>query len=225
MKKSVTKEIQARARNGGTNRRYALVNRIEGEALRRLANVGWTDEARAASLAARRANSTARYAEEESRRSVPSVRQPVGGIRANGRYRTENGKTVFMPDGASSMPPAGNGDLVKTGDGIMLMVDGKPVRLGSTKVLSIGPDGNLLLSIGSRSLDLGKPDKLGKFMVSRNGAGTLLRTDNCVYVRFGDVVVSLEDGSVRGLPVRTRTDSRGAILRKLPEFDWQQFEV
>ena len=215
-KELVTRNVSGLSRNTDGDRRVRLENRVQDEAHRRLANVGWTDEARAASLAARRANSMARNNEMARGKPASRMAEPVSGIRANGRYRTENGATVFIPDGASSMPPAGNGDLVKTGDSILMIINGMPVRIGSTKVLSIGPDGNLLLSVGSRSLDLGRPDKWGKFTVSRNGYGTFLRMGNSVYVRFGNVMVSLEDGSVRGFPVRTRIDSRGVVVYEMP---------
>lgn len=50
-------------------------NRSPGRCVCALANVGWTDEARAAALAARRAKASG------------AASAPAGGIRANGRYK------------------------------------------------------------------------------------------------------------------------------------------
>ncbi len=198
-------------------RRRELANRAEGEALRRLANVGWTDEARAASIAARRANAAARNA-------VVAKVGDAGGVR--GIFAPPHRGTPIdpakhgypMPPG--HMPPATDGTLVKTGDSIMLIVNGKPVRIGSAKVLSLGPEGNLLLKTRAGSIDLGRPDKWGNFMGSKGRVGGFVRVGNAVYVRIGAVLVSLEDGGVRKDPVPPRKDRRGVLIQELPSSRW-----
>ena len=186
MKERVTKEIQGRDGSGGLRRRRELVNRVECEALRRLTNVGWTDEARAASLAVRRANAAAR--------GGPLTRMPVSGIRANGRYRTENGKTVFIPDRPSSMPPAGEGEFVVTAEGVSSVLGGKLVRLGSPKVVSVGPHGTLCVTFRGRTYNLGDLRKMVRNGNFNNPNGGLYRIGKVMYARIGGGWVSLETG-------------------------------
>ncbi len=98
-------------------RRRELANRVETEALVRLANVGWTDEARAVSLMVRRMKSAMR------------------------------GKVVRPPSpprdpGVSAAPPR-EGMVVPSKDGFAVMRNGVPVRLGSSKALVMLPDGRI----------------------------------------------------------------------------------
>jgi len=194
-------------------RRRELANRAEGEALRRLANVGWTDEARAASIAARRANAAARN-------TVVAKAGGAGGAR--GIFAPPHRGTPVdpakhgypMPPGHK--PPATDGTLVTTGDSVMMIVNGKPVRIGSAKVLSVGQNGNLLLKTRLGSIDLGRPDKLGNINGPGGRVGGIVRAGNSVYVKIGAVLVSLEDGVVQKPAATPRTDSRGAVIHEQP---------
>jgi hypothetical protein len=175
-------------------RRRELANRVETEALARLANVGWTDEARVASLVVRRANAAARS--NETSENGPFMRMPesVSGIRANGRYRTEYGKTVFVPDGTSSMPPAGEGEFVVTSDSVSAVLGGKLVRLGSPKVVSVGPHGTLCVTFRGRTYNLGDVRRLTRNGDYSNPNGGLYRIGKVMYARINGGWVSLETG-------------------------------
>lgn len=75
---------------------------------------------------------------------------------------------------------ATDGTLVTAGDGVSLMLNGKLVRIGNTKVLFVGTEGNLLLRVGLQTVDLGKPDKWGRFSGAGLSAGGFVRMGNTV---------------------------------------------
>ena len=188
----------------GGRRRRSLENRVEGEALRRMANVGWTDAARAASLAVRRANAAAKGGGARGALFPPPAVKPAG----------QPGPGQTPPPG--HMPPARDGTVVKIGDSIMSIVNGKPVRIGSTKVLSVGPNGNLLLTTRGGTIDLGRPDKNGNFTMPDRRIVGFVRFGGVVHARIGGLLISLEDGSVREDKVKLRRDSRGVVILEPP---------
>jgi len=112
-------------------RRRELANRVETAALERLANVGWTDEARAVSLMVRRMKSAMR------------------------------GKVVRPPSpprnpGVSAAPPR-EGMVVPSKDGFAVMRNGVPVRLGSSKALVMLPDGRIAVKRNGRAYPVDDP--------------------------------------------------------------------
>lgn len=126
-------------------RAFNLMNRVEREACGRLANVGWTDAARAASLAVRRAKALGAAA--------------VAGIRPNGQYSTVGGQTVSIPatppaDGSagktigaltsgSPMHLHREGEFGIAGNALFECINGQTVRVGKAKYFSINDDGSL----------------------------------------------------------------------------------
>jgi hypothetical protein len=181
-----------------------LENRVEGEALRRIANFGGTDAARAASLAVRRAKAAAKGGGAGGALFPPLDVRPPG----------QPGLERKVPPG--HMPPARDGTIVKTGDSIMSIVNGKPVRIGSAKVLSVGPSGNLLLTTRGGTIDLGRPDKNGNFTTPDRRVVGFMRFGGALHARIGGLLVSLEDGSVREDRVKVRRDARGVMILEPP---------
>jgi hypothetical protein len=110
-----------------------------------------------ASILARRAKAAANPARTPAPRSLA----------AKGSYKTVNGKTVFVPSRPGGMPPAGEGTIVKTADGISIMMGGKLQRLGSSKCLSLSASGQVVFTApGGWSTpiwpkQLGAPDRGG----------------------------------------------------------------
>jgi hypothetical protein len=126
-------------------RAEVLSNRVTMEAAHRLANVGWTDAARAASIAVRRAKALGTAA--------------LTGIRTDGQYNTAGGRTLIIPDAPSSDVTAGKtigtpssgspmhlhreGEFGIANDGLFECINGQTVRVGKAKYFSINEDGSL----------------------------------------------------------------------------------
>jgi len=160
-----------------------------------LTNVGWTDEARAAALAVRRAKASG------------AASAPDGGIRANGRYKTENGKTVFVPDPPPLLSPPREGTIINVGGWISIMRNGKPVRIGSTKVLCVLPDGQLGVKLGGKAYPIGKPSEW------RHGTGgtRFVMMGGKHYLDVGKGYLDLATGKVQVKPAQTVTRDGGTV--------------
>jgi hypothetical protein len=157
-------------------RRRELANRIETEALARLANVGWTDEARAASLMVRRMKSALRG---------KVVRPPAPPRNPGG--------TTGRP-GVSVAPPR-EGMVVRSKDGFAVMRSGVPVRLGSSKALVMLPDGRIAVKRNGFAFPVDDP------MMLIGGRSTVEDRDGrrIISLAIGDMI-DLETGEPKKLP-------------------------
>lgn len=157
-------------------RRRELANRIETEALARLANVGWTDEARAASLLVRRMKSALRG---------KVVRPPAPPRNPGG--------TTGRP-GVSAAPPSED-MLVRSKDGFAVMRNGVPVRLGSSKALVMLPDGRIAVKRNGLAYPVDDP------LMLIGGRSTVEDSDGrrIISLAIGDMI-DLETGEPKKLP-------------------------
>jgi hypothetical protein len=181
-------------------RRRELANRIETEALVRLANVGWTDEARAASLLARRLRADARGATAGG-----GVRKILAGMPGTA---DSSSASIRAPS-----PPT-EGTIVNAGGWISIMMNGKLVRIGSTKVLCVLPDGQLGVKLGGKAYPVGKPAKLRMGMGIR---GFVMMGGTC-YLDVGKGYLDLATGQVRVKPDQTVTRGGGTIKIEIDRF-------
>ncbi len=149
-----------------------LCNRVEAGASELLRNIGWTDEARIASLLARRVGAS----------ESPIPCSPGG----------PSSKGVLPPDGTppitrpyvspppSGMPPAGEGTYIKAGGKVWQIRGGKKVLIGSDKVVSFSPNGGLLVTLkDGRVIDLTSrpPARLDKRYSSNHDISSGFRSD------------------------------------------------
>ena len=146
-----------------------------------LANVGWTDEARAAALLARRLKAKER-AEAVAGTGSGSA-SPAGSSAASFR---------------APSPPA-EGGIVNTGGWISVMMNGKLVRIGSTKVLCVLPDGQLGVKSGGKAYPIGKPSQWRSGM---GGAGIVVMGGK-YWLDVGKGYLDLETGQVKAKPAQT----------------------
>lgn len=178
-------------------RRRELANRVETEALARLANVGWTDEARAAALLARRlkAKEGAAAGAGKGSVSVSSAGSSAASIRA-------------------PSPPT-EGTIVNVGGWISVMMNGKLVRIGSTKVLCVLPDGQLGVKLGGKAYPIGKPSKW------RTGVGgpRIVSIGGKYCLDVGKGYLDLETGQVRVKPERN-VPRRGGAVKIVMDRTW-----
>ena len=156
---------------------YVQANRGSGLRGRALANVGWTDEARAAALAARRAKAA--------------------------------GAVTDSPGRSPAVTPPQEGTIVIAGGGVSIMQNGKLVRIGSTKVLCVLPDGQLGVKRGDKAYPIGKPSDWRTGMAR---VRIVKGWDGKFYLDCGKGLLSLEDGKVRLNPNQPRPNSRGMIV-------------
>jgi len=154
--------------------RVLLANRV-------LANIGWTDEARAASI-------KARQAQAKPGGAVKPRGGVIGGIRANGTYgQNSKGETVFAPDRRGEGQPY----VDREGD-VWVTAYGKPARIGSGGVVKIQPDGTLAAVIGGKSYPV-PIDRVRLLQMSQNP----YREKPGMLIPVGDgFVASLDTGKV-----------------------------
>lgn len=157
-------------------RRRELANRVETEALERLANVGLTDEARAASLMVRRMKSAMRG----------KVVRPPEPPRDPGGMAGRPGV---------SAAPASEGMVVPSKDGFAVMRNGVPVRLGSNKALVMLPDGRIAVKRNGFAYPVDDP------MMLIGGRSTVEDRDGrrLISLAIGDMI-DLETGEPKKLP-------------------------
>ena len=162
----------------------ALRNRVMETACERLANTGWTDEAREAALAVRRAKADARADDE-----APS-RIWVAGTPGQDGPPVFGGGSIRAPDAP------GEGTVVNQGGWIMVMMNGKMVRLGSTKVLCVLPDGQLGVKLGGKAYPIGDPSKW------RTGSGRppFMMIGGKCFLDIGKGYLDLSTGRLKAKP-------------------------
>ena len=171
---------KARAAPALTNRemrRGDLENRVHDEAVGRLAN-RWSDAARQASILARQAKASARAADPASR--------PV----AAGEVKASGSPAGFAPDRS----PPQEGTVINAGGHISIMRGGTFVRIGSTKVLCVFPDGSLGVKVGGLAYPIGKRMDRG---LGVDGLFLVKGADGKIYVDCGKALMSLDDGKMR----------------------------
>ena len=186
---------------------FRLVNRVEQEVCGRLANVGWTDEARASALAVRRMKAEDRV-------------KAAGGIPASG---AEVGATSGV-NGSSSTSirapsPPTEGTLVNVGGGISVMMNGKLVRIGSAKVLCVLPDGQLGVKLNGKAYPIGTPEKwrLGF------GGPKIVKVNGKFMLDVGKGYLDLDTGQVKTKPAPS--DSKGSGKTKVTVITRNPFAV
>ena len=190
---------KARAAPALTNRemrRGDLENRVHDEAVGRLAN-RWSDAARQASILARQAKASARAADPASR--------PV----AAGEVKASGSPAGFAPDRS----PPREGTVINAGGTISIMRGGTFVRIGSTKVLCVLPDGRLAIKVGRWAYPLGKTTDWGPDV----RALVLLRgPDGKYYVDCGKALLSLDDGKMHVKKDSPKKGGRIVIRKEYP---------
>jgi len=170
------------------NRRYLrlarLSNRVDAAAGCLLANIGWTDEARAAALAVRRAKAQTRVV------TPPPVQR--GGTVGTVPKRDTSGTT---PPSIRAPSPPHEGMVVPSKDGFALMRNGVPVRLGSSKALVMLPDGRIAVKRNGRAYPVDDP------MTLVGGRSTVEDVDGrrVISLAIGDMI-DLETGEPKKLP-------------------------
>ena len=176
-------------------RRRELANRVGAEARARLANVGWTDEARAAALLARRLKAKERAEAGGGFGSVSSAGSYSASIRA-------------------PSPPT-EGTIVNVGGWISVMMNGKLVRIGSTKVLCVLPDGQLGVKLGGKAYPIGRPPKW------RTGVGAprIVAIGGKYCLDVGKGYLDLETGQVRVKPAQTLPRGGGTVKIEIDRYN------
>lgn len=171
----VDRSMFAQENRAREDRKAALRNRV-GAAL---ANIGWTDEARAAALAVRRMKSALR---EKVRKPPVPPRVPGGGGGTAGRT-------------GISAAPASEGMVVPSKDGFAVMRNGVPVRLGSSKALVMLPDGRVAVKRNGRAYPVDDP------MTLIGGRSTVEESEGkrIISLAVGDMI-DLETGEPKKLP-------------------------
>ena len=159
-----------------------------------LANVGWTDEARAAALIARRNKASERA-------------ESAGGVLGKG-----SGSGAGTSAGSSSTSirapsPPSEGTIVNVGGWISIMMNGKLVRIGSTKVLCVLPDGQLGVKLGGKAYPIGKPSKWRMGM----GGPKFVMMGGKYYLDVGKGYLDLATGQVRVKPAQTIPRGGGTV--------------
>jgi hypothetical protein len=163
-------------------RRRALANRVEKAALSRLANIGWTEEARAASLLVRRLRATAPVAAAGPRNAVAGL-PGVAGV----PLASAPGPSSIR---APTPSPQSEGKYVNVDGWISIIQNGIPLRLGSAKVLCVFPDGQLGLKYGGRAYAFLKPWET----TSAIGRPRFLTKDGKLCVSVGNCYIDLSTG-------------------------------
>lgn len=167
-----------------------------------LANVGWTDEARAAALIARR-NKASERAE-----SAGSVFGKGSGSGA-GASAGSSSASIRAPS------PPSEGTIVNVGGWISIMMNGKLVRIGSTKVLCVLPDGQLGVKLGGKAYPIGKPSKWRTGM----GGPRFVMMGGKYYLDVGKGYLDLATGQVRVKPGQMVPKGGGTVKIEIDRYN------
>lgn len=95
------------------------------------------------------------------------------------------------------------------------MRNGKPVRIGSTKVLCVLPDGQIGVKLGGKAYPIGKPSewRLG------TGGFRFVVMGGKHYLDVGKGYLSLETGKVQVKPVQTVTRGDGTVSIEIDRYN------
>ena len=167
-----------------------------------LANTGWTDAARDAALLVRRAKADARDAD-----GTPS-RIWVAGTPG------QDGPPIFGGGSIRAPSPPGEGTFVNQGGWISVMLNGKLVRIGSTKVLCVLPDGQLGVKRGGKAYPIGDPAKwpLG------SGRPPFMMIGGKYMLDVGKGYLDLSTGQVKVKPGQDGVKVGGKVMRVVERY-------
>jgi len=175
-------------------------NRSLSGRVRTLANVGWTDEARAAALIARRNKASERA-------------ESLGGVLGKG---SGSGASAGSSSTSIRAPsPPSEGTIINVGGWISIMMNGKPVRIGSTKVLCVLPDGQLGVKLGGKAYPIGKPSKWRMGM----GGPQFVMMGGKYYLDVGKGYLDLATGQVRVKPAQTVPRGGGTVKIEIDRYN------
>jgi len=161
----------------------------------------WSDSAREASILVRQAKAAARSAVQR------------GPSHSLSSYHVNSG--VVPP---SRIPTENKGFETRSG-GVWIMRDGVPFCIGSSKFLSVGPDGDLSLTLDGHTVSLGDELSFSQNMLGGRNAGIATVGGKLFYRRNGHLV-SLDDGSVRGEALDYGPVIGGKSSAVLPRGEW-----
>ena len=182
---------------------FPHANRLCRSGGRVLANTGWTDAARDAALLVRRAKADARDAD-----GTPS-RIWVAGTPGQDGPPIFGGGSIRAPDAP------GEGTVINVGGWISVMINGKPVRIGSTKVLCVLPDGQLGVKRGGKAYPIGKP---GEWRSGLGGARIVMASDGKFMLDVGKGYLDLSTGQVKVKPGQDGVKVGGKVMRVLERY-------
>lgn len=164
-----------------------------------LRNTGWTDEARAAALAVRRAKAAARQGVPAGYRAPSSsvAKGGGGGAKSSPAYDprygwlvTRDGFEEYSPVKAYAGGVLSVRGVAQAGDDVFAFTGGEWRRIGSAKVLAVGADGSLTLRPEfGLNMSLG-----GAAELFAAGSGLTPSPDGGFWYRTGNGMLSLEDG-------------------------------
>ena len=184
-------------------------NRVESAAYVRLANTGWTDEARAAALLARRAKADSRGADAAPSRVWVAGTPGEYGPPVLGGTGSAGGASIRAPS------PPGEGTVINVGGWISVMMNGKPVRIGSTKVLCVLPDGQLGVKRGGKAYPIGKP---GEWRLGFGGARIVTASNGKFMLDVGKGYLDLSTGQVKVKPGQDGVKVGGKVMRVMERY-------
>ena len=188
---------------------FPHANRLRRSGGGALANTGWTDEARAAALLARRAKADARGV------GAAPPRIWVAGTPGQDGPPVR-GVTGFAGDAAIRAPsPPGEGTIISAGGWISVMVNGRPVRIGSAKVLCVLPDGQLGFKRGGRAYPIGRP---AEWWTGIGGARILTSWDGKCMLDVGKGYLDLSTGQVKVKPGQDGVKSGGTVKIEIDRY-------
>jgi hypothetical protein len=180
----------------------ATANRSSGSRVCALANVGWTDEARAAALIARRNKASERA-------------ESAGGVRGKGSGSGTGASAGSSSASIRAPSPPSEGTIVNVGGWISIMMNGKLVRIGSTKVLCVLPDGQLGVKLGGKAYPIGKPSKWRTGM----GGSRFVMMGGKYYLDVGKGYLDLATGQVRVKPAQTIPRGGGTVKIEIDRYN------
>jgi hypothetical protein len=110
--------------------------------------------------------------------------------------------------------PPSEGTIVNVGGGICVMMNGRLVRIGSTKVLCVLPDGQLGIKLGGKAYPIGSPSKWRLGM----GGSRIVAIGGKYLLDVGKGYLSLETGKLQVKPQRPVPGGGGAVKIEIERY-------